>query len=125
MNSSAAGTVDVTIAGSDLVIEPRGWWKMFSLRRRLRIPCSGIVSARVAGDPTAEIPVRFRVGGTGTVSVRAGYMRGEGKRSWWCYRYGQPAVIITLTLPRLSSLVIIADDNEATVRSINSSTRLE
>ncbi|WP_378143936.1 hypothetical protein ACFJGV_10850 [Cnuibacter sp. UC19_7] len=66
------GTVDVTINDSDLVIEPRGWWKMFSLRRRFRIPRSAIVSARVAKDPTIEIPVRFRVGGTGTVSIRAG-----------------------------------------------------
>lgn len=123
MNSSTAGTVDIAINASDIVVIPRGWWKIFSLCKRLRIPRSAILSARVVRDPTAEIPVRFRVGGTGTASIRAGSMRGEGNRSWWCYRYGQPAVIITLILPKLSSLVIITDDNEATVRSLNEGAR--
>lgn len=50
-------------------------------------------------------------------------MRAEGERSWWCYRYGQPAVIIALTLPRLSNLVIITDDNDATTRSLNDKDR--
>lgn len=123
MSSSTAGTVDVTVTDSDLVVVPRGWWKMFSLRRRLRIARSAILYARVVGDPTTEIPVRYRVGGTGTVSIRAGYMRSGEERSWWCYRYGQPAVIIRLTLPRLRNLVIITDNNEATAQSLNESPR--
>lgn len=123
MNASAAGTVNVLIDQSHVVVVPRGWWKAFSLRRRLLIPRASIISAHVANDPTTEIPVRFRVGGTGTLSIRAGYMRGEGKRSWWCYRYGQPAVVIGLTLPKLTNLVVITDDNEATVAALNTRAR--
>ena len=117
------GVVDVTLDDDELVVRPRGWWAMLSLRRRLRIPRSALVSAHVAADPTTEVPVSIRVGGTGTLSVRAGYMRGEGQRSWWCYRYGRSAVVVALSLPKLQHVVIMTDDDGALVRSIDESTR--
>jgi len=122
MNASD-GTVDIVINQDQVVVIPRGWWKAFSLRRRLLVPLASVVSAHVANDPTTEIRVRFRVGGTSTLSIRAGYMRGDGTRSWWCYRYGQPAVVIALALPKLTNLVIMTDNNEATVAALNAKAR--
>lgn len=113
MTSLRGGTVDAVITDTVLTITPRGWWKFLSLRRRLEIPRAAVVSARVASDPTIVVPVRVRVGGTGTLTIRAGYMRGSTGRSWWCYRYGQPAVVVALTLPKLTNLVITTDENAA------------
>lgn len=112
------GLVDVSVDGPDLVIAPRGWWGFLSLRRRIRLPRAAIRSAHVSGDPTADVPVTWRSGGTGTFAVRAGYWRGSGVRSWWCYRYGQPAVLVELALPRLQAVVIMTDDDRATVDQI-------
>jgi hypothetical protein len=119
MNHNGSGTVDLAINDASIVITPRGWWKVLSLRRRLELPWAAIVSARAVRDPTLEVPVRIRVGGTGTLTVRAGYMRGSTGRSWWCYRYGQPAVVIDLALPKLNNLVIITDDIAATVAALH------
>lgn len=112
------GLVDVSVDGPDLVITPRGWWGFLSLRRRIRLPLAAIRSAHVSGDPTVEVPVTWRSGGTGTFAVRAGYWRGSGVRSWWCYRYGQPAVLVELALPRLRAVVVMTDDDRATVDQI-------
>ncbi|RFA07528.1 hypothetical protein B7R21_15165 [Subtercola boreus] len=119
MTPRRRGTVDTVITDTVLAITPRGRWKFFSLRRRLEIPHAAVISARVVPDPTLVVPVRIRVGGTGTLTLRAGYMRGRTGRSWWCYRYGQPAVVVTVDLPRLTDLVIITDDNAATVDALS------
>lgn len=113
MTSQRDGTVDAVITDTVLTITPRGWWKFLSLRSRLEIPRSAILSAHVVPDPAVAVPVRIRIGGTGTLTIRAGYMRGSTGRSWWCYRYGQPGVVIALSLPKLTNLVIITDDNAA------------
>lgn len=114
------GLVDVTMEGDEVVVTTRGWWAFLSLRRRIRLPREAVRSAHVSGDPTAEVPVTWRSGGTGTFMIRAGYWRGSGVRSWWCYRYGQPAVLIELTLTRLQAVVVMTDDDDATVDAIMS-----
>ncbi|ROR80099.1 hypothetical protein SAMN06295974_1995 [Plantibacter flavus] len=112
------GVVDIVVEGADLVITPRGWWGFLSLRRRIRVPSAAILSADVSADPTAEVPVRWRSGGTGTLMIRAGFFRGAGTRSWWCYRYGRSAVVIELELSRLQALVVMTDDDQATVEML-------
>lgn len=112
--------MDVAIDGAELVITPRGWWRLLSLRRQVRIPSAAIRSARVSAYPTVEVPVRWRVGGTGTLTICAGYWIRDGMRSWWCYRYGERAVVVDVALPRLQAAVVMTDDDDATVDLIES-----
>lgn len=109
----ARAVVDVAVGRDSVRITPRGWWKVLSLCRRQDIPLEAILSAQVVQRPTEDIPVRFRVGGTGTLTVLAGYMRGPTGRTWWCYRYENPALVLNVSLPKLSSVVVMTDDNAA------------
>lgn len=115
----SGGLVEVGVVDGELVIRPRRLWKLWSFCRVKRIPQQAILDARVSQDPAQEIRPRWRAPGLGTLTSLAGYLRGPTGRSWWCYRYGQSAVVLEVNLPKLDHVVFIADDNAATVAALH------
>lgn len=110
--------VTVEFAEDELVITPRGIWKLWSLCRGLHIPYQAIRAVRRSANPTSELQPRWRSPGLGTVGTLAGYTRGPKGRAWWCYRYGAAAVVLDLDLPKLKNATFITADTDKVVRSI-------
>lgn len=117
MTAARAGLVDVELTTHEIIIRPRGTWKLWSLCRSKSIPRPSILSAHLSQSPEREILPRWRRG-LGTLASLAGYMRGPHGRSWWCYQYGRSAVVLTLDHATVNNVVFIADDNEAIVEAL-------
>lgn len=118
MNNYRPGIVDIQFANEELIIRPRGIWKLWSLRATRRLPYLAVTSARLSKDPTVELRPRLRSPGLGTLTSLAGYTSGPSGRAWWCYRHGSTAVLLTTNLPRLAHVVVVTDDDAATARAI-------
>lgn len=114
------GVVDLSVSPTGVVIVPRGVWKILSLRNRLVIPLQDISDC--VRDPRAadNHPVALRLAGTSApgMSLRAGYMSGPDGRSWWAYRNGSHAIVLTLQNERLSYVVAEVDDPTGAVQRI-------
>lgn len=117
MTGERRGLVDAVVTSEQIIIRPRGVWKLWSVCRSMSIPRQSILSAQLSHDPGREIGPRRRMG-LGTLASLAGFMRGPSGRSWWCYKYGQSAVVLNLDLAKLSNVVFITDDNEAVVDAL-------
>ncbi len=118
---SGPGVADVAVEGGKVVVRPRGVWKLLALSGGLEIPLRHVSGCVVDPDPALSLPVTLRVGGTGLPGrIRAGYMVGQGGRSWWAYRFDGAAVVIELDGNALSYLVVDVDDPDATVRLVRS-----
>ena len=111
--------VTVEFAEDELIITPRGIWKLWSLCRELRIPYQAITAVRQSSNPTNELQPRWRCPGLGTVGSLAGYTRGPKGRGWWCYKYGADAVSLSLDLAKLKNVTFIAANTDEVVRSID------
>lgn len=117
MTAKRSGLVDVEVTTHEIMIRPRGLWKLWSLCRSISIPRQAILSVHISREPDREIAPKSRMG-LGTLASLAGYMRGSHGRSWWCYQYGRSAVVLNLDLARLSNAVFIAHDNEAIIEAL-------
>jgi|UPI000490DB53 hypothetical protein len=123
MTSQHTGLVDIELTDKALVITPRGMWKIWSLRRSQSIPYRAISAARVSANPTHELQPRWRNPGLGTLTTLAGYTSGPRGRTWWCYKYGNDAIILDLNLPRLKHAVFIHDGGKEVIDAIESHLR--
>lgn len=117
MSAERAGLIDVELTEHEIIIRPRGVWKLWSLCRTKSIPRRSILSAHLSQQPDRELQPKSRRG-LGTLASLAGYMRGPHGRSWWCYRYGRSAVVLRLDLARLNHAVFITDDDEAFIDAL-------
>jgi len=120
MSAGQAACADVTVTGDEVVITPRGWWKVSSMRGRVRVPRDAVRGARLSQDPVAELRPRWRTLGTYLFVIRAGYWRGRSGSSWWCYRTGRPALVLDLDpeLAGLDEIVAVTDDAPGTVAAL-------
>jgi hypothetical protein len=108
----------VSIDGSDLIVEIEGWDKLWALKSRLTIPLANVRGA--TADPgMAREPKGVRVGGAQVPGViTAGSFRQHGERVFWDVRDPARAVVIELKDERFSRLVIEVPDPAATVSLI-------
>ncbi len=109
MRTQPIRMVDVELSDEDVIITPRGIWKLWSLCRTKRIPYRAISGARLSMHADRELRPRWRNPGLGTFTTLAGYTSGPNGRTWWCYKYGRNAVVLDLMLPKLKHVVFIDD----------------
>jgi len=112
--------VELSIEQGDLVVEVRGWSRLWTFKRRLRVPLSQISAVR--WDPTVAKGwwKGWRIPGTHIPgAIVAGTFYRRGGREFWDVRDGSNAVTIELERSRYRRLVVDVVDPSNTVRRIN------
>lgn len=107
-----AAVVDLDVSGTDLVVRPRGWDRVWSLRREVRLPLACVTGARVE-DPPPE-PRGLRAPGTYLPRILAAgtYRRRRGKE-FFAARLREPAVVVDLAGAAFERIVVGVDDPAA------------
>jgi hypothetical protein len=108
----------VTIDGTDLIIEIEGMDKLWALQSRLIFPLANVRGA--TADPgIAKDPKGLRAPGTHVPGVvTAGTFHRDGERVFWDVHDPADAVVIELRDERFARLVIQVADPRATVGMI-------
>ena len=112
--------VELSIEQGDLVVEIRGWSRLWAFKRHLRVPLSQIRAVR--WDPTVAKGwwKGWRVPGTHIPGViTAGTFYRRGGRDFWDVRGGSKAVTIELERGKYRRLVVEVADPQSTVTRIN------
>jgi hypothetical protein len=110
---------EISIAEKKLIVEMKGWDKLWTLRSRLEIPLEHIRGVR-ANPEIAKHPKGIRILGTHVPGViTAGTLRQEGDRVFWNVHNPDNVLVIELHDERYARLVIEVADPPATVATIN------
>lgn len=112
--------VGISIKDANVVIEVRGWSKLWTLRSEIRIPLSSVKQARLEPKAVKGWWRGWRIRGTHIpgVIVAGSYYR-TGGREFWDVRSGGTAVAIDLDGAKYRRLVVDVEDPEAIVELIN------
>ena len=107
---------EVSTSDGKLIVDVRGWDKLWSLTSRLEIPLDHISGVRTA----AEEQVRgIRLPGTHIPGViTAGTFLQKGRWVFWDVHDPEKAIAIDLHDERFSTLIIEVADPEATIRDV-------
>jgi len=113
----------VTVTPECLVVEPAGFGKVWSFRRRLTIPLGQVRGATF--DPgMRDEPKGWRGPGLAFRGRLSGTFHADGGRQFWNVSGYERAVVITLEPPhRFERLVITVDDPAQVVETINAARR--
>ena len=107
----------VEVVGDDIVIEPRGFNKAWTLRSKLVVPTSEVTEVRVVEDPRT-LPRGLRLPGTAVPGlITAGSYLKAGEWSFFAMRGGRPVVVIETT-GRYRRIVLETTDPHATVATL-------
>lgn len=113
---------NVAIVGDRLVVEPLGWHRFWSLRRRVEVPLASVRSARVDPDRSMR-PRGVRAPGSyWPGKITAGTYRWKGYTAFWDVSNRQRAVTIELAGAPFNELVVEVADPAATVAAIEAAT---
>ena len=108
----------VTIVDNNLVVEPQGLDKLWSLKRRLEIPLASVRGATF--DPGANNePKGLRAPGLAIPGKWAGTFLRDGERSFWNVSKPGETVVIELANEHYDRLILTVDDPRALVDQIN------
>lgn len=109
---------NISIDGTDLVVEMEALEKLWSFKSRLVIPLANVRGA--TADPgIAADPKGLRAPGTNVPGVvTAGTFHQDGERVFWNIRDGARAVVISLADERYARLVVEVDEPATTVALI-------
>lgn len=112
--------VGYKINESLLIIEMKGWDKLWSLKGSLKIDLKKIVRVRHVANN--DSPPWLRSPGTSLPGViTAGTYYGKGKKEFWCTRYKNNAVVIDLADADYTRVVVdVEDDIDGLIKSISS-----
>lgn len=111
--------VSVVIEDHKVTIIPRGIWKLWSFSRRQEIPFEALTGVQISSTPLVELPTGLRIAGLDVVAFLAGYFQNSGKRSWWCYRNGQSALVLRTNFPRVATFVVSTQQNDDLLRQLH------
>ena len=112
--------VTYEINESLIIIEIKGWDKIWSLKGSLKIDLGKVVGVRRVVD--GDAPPWLRAPGTYWPNViTAGTYYGKGRKEFWCTRHKDNAVVIDLSDADYTRVVIdIEDDIDGFIESIKS-----
>ncbi|MCA1702948.1 MAG: hypothetical protein LC808_06635, partial [Actinobacteria bacterium] len=109
------------ITDSDLVVTPRGFNKVWALKRRVSIPLTSITSAKVITTRTRDLPLGIRLPGSAIPGlVLAGTYLKNGERSFYALRDGKDIVLLELTEHRYARVGVQTKNPYDVVNRINS-----
>ena len=105
-----SGLVSISYFDGEMIIRPRGLWKLWSFCRAKRIPVGDIESVEYIDRPRRELQPRWRKPGLGTFRSLAGYTTGPKGRMWWCARTEERAMVVWLRNNPLRAVVATVDE---------------
>ena len=110
---------EISIAEKRVIVEMKGWDKLWALKSRLEIPLEHIRGVR-ADPEIAKHPKGIRTLGTHVPGVIiAGTFRQEGDRVFWNVHQPEKVIVIELHEERYAKLVMEVADPPATVTTIS------
>jgi len=110
---------EISLEEKKLVVEMKGWDKLWALKSRLEIPLEHIKAVRADAE-IAKAPKGIRMPGTHVPGViTAGTLRHEGDRVCWNVHHPENVIVIELHDERYAQLVVEVADPSATVATIN------
>ena len=115
--------VELSVERGDLVLEIRGWSKLWALKKQLRVPLAEIRA--VQRDPQAAKGWKgWRMPGTHIPGViAAGTFYRRTGREFWDVRSGSEAVTIELDRGKYRRVVVDVADPESAIRRIEEARR--
>ena len=110
--------VDLDVSATDLVVRPKGWHRLWALRREVRVPLARVTGARVEDRPGRSVR-GLRAPGTYLpgVLVAGTYRRRRGK-DFADARLNRPAVVVDLAGAAFDRIVVGVDDPAGAVARI-------
>jgi hypothetical protein len=113
--------VKITIQAGKALFEVEGWDKLWSLRSRLEIPVTHIISAHVDPDPVMGWFQGLKLAGTDIPNIfRAGTFYQDGDKVFWDVHHPEKTIVVQLEHERYGKLIIEVEDPDAAVAMINS-----
>ena len=110
---------EISIANRKMIIELKGWDKLWALKSRLEIPVEHVKSVR-ADSQIARHSTGVRTLGTHVPGViTAGTFRQDGDRVFWNVHDPEKVIVIELHDERYAKLVIEVADPSGAVASLN------
>lgn len=99
---------NISVEGDQLVVEVRGWHKLWSLMSRFEIPLEHVGGVRGAAN---ERPIGLRAPGTHIPGIiTAGTFHYDGKKVFWDVRDPANAIAIDLQDEDYSTLIVEVAD---------------
>lgn len=108
----------VTLNATELVVEPQGLDKLWSLTRKLEIPLEHVRGATF--DPGANHePKGLRAPGLAVPGKWSGTFHRDGEKSFWNVSTPGETIVIELAHEHFDRLVLTVDKARSVVDSIN------
>lgn len=108
----------ITIKGNDLVIEPRGFDKLWGFRRELVVPL-GHVRGATADNGVSDEPKGLRAPGLQVPGKVVGTFRRNGEATFWNVSDPRANVVIEFAGEDFTRAVLTVADPAATERLVN------
>ena len=106
--------VDIDCGADDVVVRPRGWYKLWALKRELRIPRAAISYATVGRQDELAIGRGLRMPGTGIPGVlMAGTFVGRRGRQFWLAGRATELLVLDLKGHEYQRVVLQVDQPAA------------
>jgi hypothetical protein len=111
--TSRGELVDVRTDDGDVVVRPRGWSKLWSLKRELRVPRGAVADVRVVDG--AEVPIGFRSPGTSAFGalLAGSFGFGPSRAFWLVHRRRGPKLVLDLRDQDYVRVVLEVSDPDA------------
>jgi hypothetical protein len=115
--------VDLSVAGTNLVLQVRGADKLWALKSSLEIPLAHITGVRADPKVAKGWYHGIRAPGTNLPGViTAGTFYQHGQRVFWDVHHPDGTIVIELRDERYNELIVEVPDPQAAVELIRSST---
>lgn len=98
---------DIELGADEVVIRPRGWYKLWALKRELRVPRHAISHAGVGRQDELAIGRGLRMPGTGIPGVlMAGTFIGRHGRQFWLAGRATELLVLELNGQQYQRVVV-------------------
>ena len=115
--------VDLSVAGTNLVLQVRGADRLWALKSSLEIPLAHIAGVRADPNVAKGWYHGIRAPGTNLPGViTAGTFYQHGQRVFWDVHHPDGTIVIELRDERYNELIVEVPDPQAAVELIRSST---
>jgi hypothetical protein len=115
--------VDLSVAGTNLVLHVRGADKLWALKSSLEIPLAHIAGVRADPNVAKGWYHGIRAPGTNLPGViTAGTFYQHGQRVFWDVHHPEGTIVIELRDERYNELIVEVPDPQAAVELIRSAT---
>lgn len=109
----------IVISDKQLIVEPQGLDKLWSLRQRIVVPLRHVRAATVVDRAALQSGLQLRAPGTYVPGViKAGTFYSDGERSFWLARRASQLLVIELEHEPYARLILELHDPLATARMI-------